>query len=76
MKRSEYKKILKEIGLSKEQTEKIRAVIEDLMTRAERQSNDSEGYSWWFFGGKTSGLNTMDRFFRGDMDCHDEFDKE
>ncbi len=101
--RKEYKQRLGDIGLTKEQTEKLRTVLEEMMTLAARTGNgvyweehedengkrekrqrslrlhpltEAEERLHSYFEGKTDGLNAVDRFLRGDMDAHDEFDKE
>ena len=68
-KREEYPKRLGDIGLTKEQIDKLRAVLEEMMAAAARRNSD-------YWDGKTDGINAVDRFLRGDMDAHDEFEDE
>lgn len=83
-KRSEYAKRLADVGLTKEQTTKLRDVLEEMMTYASRMSNkahanpftDQADYVERYYSGKADGINAVDRFLRGDMDAHDEFEDE
>ena len=91
-KRSEYQQRLADIGLTEVQTEKLRAVLEEMMTPAARKANqlkeyvrkcaehpflgDREDQLSHYYQGKTDGINAVDRFLRGDMDAHDEFEAE
>ncbi len=77
-KRSEYHTRLAEIGLEKAQVEKLRRVLDDMMGYAARLSNTpnaAERISA-YYDGKADGINAVDRFLRGDMDAHDEFEGE
>ncbi len=79
-KREEYKARLADVGLTKEQTSKLRAVLEEMMAKASRTANayhsptHSEQQTIAYFQGKADGINAVDRFVRGDMDAHDEFE--
>lgn len=78
-KRSEYKQRLAEIGLTKAQTKKLRAVLEEMMTSASRTAHKAEfagSDQSYYFHGKADGINAVYRFLSGDMDAHDEFEEE
>ena len=88
-KRDEYPQRLAEIGLTKDQTKKLRAVLEEMMTYAARKGNnvkytdrgrrkltDQEDRFVQYCEGRSDGINSVDRFLRGDMDAHDEFPDE
>lgn len=88
-KREEYPQRLAEIGLTEEQTKKLRAVLDEMMTYAARQGNNvkytdrglrkltpQDERFVQYCEGKSAGINSVDRFLRGDMDAHDEFPEE
>lgn len=76
--RKRYKEVLKNINLSKEQTTLLRDVLEEMMAYAQRLANVPNVHERTsaYYDGKTDGINAVDRFLRGDMDCHDEFENE
>lgn len=80
MKRSQYPQNLRSISLSREQIAMLRDVISDLSTYAQKLSNIAESYNRQdvssYYAGKADGLNALDRFLRGDMLDHDEFEDE
>ncbi len=86
-KREEYQERLKEIGLTSEQIEKLRDVLEEMMNHASRTANKiaypggktvelsrQESLFVTLYEGKAAGINAVYRFLSGDMDAHDEFD--
>lgn len=91
-KRSEYQKRFNDIGLTVKQTDLLRDVLEEMMVRAGRKANELDAYvrkcvdhpflgdledqQVHYYRGKADGINAIDRFIRGDMDAHDEFDEE
>ncbi len=80
--REEYPKRLQEIGLTKEQTEKLQLVLEEMMMSAARNGNrvkystSSNGPFVSYMEGKSAGINAVYRFLGGEMDAHDEFEDE
>lgn len=75
-KRTEYPNVLKSIKLTEEQTAKILDIIEQMLDRANRQVQTSGLDARNYFRAKIDGLNAIHRFFRGDMNAHDEFEEE
>ncbi len=75
--RNEYETKLAEICLSKEQVKKLRDVLDEMMAYASRLSNTQGAHERTvaYYDGKVGGINAVDRFLRGDMDAHDEFEE-
>lgn len=86
----EYPARLAAIGLSKKQSMLLRAVLEEMLVpphrRANRISEDIRLYHddsvvieelkqrVHYYEGKADGINAVDRFLRGEMNCRDEFE--
>lgn len=76
--REQYPKILSDLNLSSKQKAGLRSVLEQMMTyakrTAEKADNVGDDSDNQYYCGKVDGLNAIDRFLRGDMDAHDEFE--
>lgn len=76
--REEYPQRLADIGLTKEQIDKLNAVLEEMMAVPSRTANKLDGEAYprlqRYFYGKADGINAVYRFLNGDMDAHDEFE--
>jgi hypothetical protein len=74
--RDEYPQRLAECNLTLGQVEKLRAVLDEMMTMARRIANTPglDGRIEYYYNGKADGINAFDRFLRGNMQAHDEFD--
>lgn len=75
--RKEYPNRLESLNLSKEQVQGLRAILVEMAAYAARIANNaSDNVRADYFYGKSDGINAVDRFLRGDMDAHDEFEDE
>ena len=88
--REQYPQRFLDLGLSESQIEGLRAVLDEMMTYASQMANTCEQEllksrgptnhthklerDRTYYEGKADGFNAFDRFLRGDLDAHDEFD--